>query len=288
LFKLKLFWFYRLLPHQQTDENSILFSAAFMSRLVAPLYLNFLHVIDLTNTEFPSPFLSVIKTDPIREALYQYFPLILLLFCIFTLFNLANKIMKFCGLSQVCCTDDFDDDQIERGSELMFREREAKERQTSTVRGIAGTGRLSKPSARNYTKQDRSPSSFRDRDRKTPAKPIEPEIIDLDEELRSENLSEISAPPTLIQTAFSWFGALIGPSSINLAPPVEHHHQPRSRANSDESPFTTGKEIQFKEIRSPYLSEPINRPERTQSHNPFDGIKTKRVKKYAWEDSESD
>lgn len=27
LFKLKLFWFYRLLPHQQTDENSILFSA---------------------------------------------------------------------------------------------------------------------------------------------------------------------------------------------------------------------------------------------------------------------
>lgn len=42
LFKLKLFTFYRLIPHQLTDPSSILFSGAYLCRLAAPLAYNFL------------------------------------------------------------------------------------------------------------------------------------------------------------------------------------------------------------------------------------------------------
>jgi len=47
---------FKLLPHQRTDPNSILFSAAYLSRLVSSLALNFLHVINYNKKTPPSPF----------------------------------------------------------------------------------------------------------------------------------------------------------------------------------------------------------------------------------------
>jgi len=219
LFKLKLFWFYRLLPHQQTDENSILFSAAYLSRLVAPLYLNFLHLIDFTQTPVPSPFVAFMKDDPIRTALYKYFPIFLVLLCIFTLFNLGNKIMKLCGLNQVCCTDDFDDDQIERGSEILFREREANVRGTTTIKGIGpkrvttGARRDQAPprgdsSKKNEPKESTSTSNAND-------KHTELVLLEDDEEM-ARNIITVTQEPTAIQSLFGWFGALVSPSSATI------------------------------------------------------------------------
>lgn len=146
LFKVELFYFYKLLPHQQTDEGSILFSAAYLSRLIAPLALNFLYVINFANDEtklVTSPFILVMSPgtgsnnkDPIQQKAFIIFPVVLIVICIFTMFSLCNKIMGLFGLNKVCCTDDFNDEDIDRGRDIMNREREAKARYSTTARRI--------------------------------------------------------------------------------------------------------------------------------------------------------
>lgn len=100
LFKLKLFSFYQLLPHQRTDANSILFSAAYLSRLVVVIALNFIHVINFTSTPVASPFLTVMRSDPIQNAIYNYFPFVLVFLCLATIFDVFNRLLALCSVKR--------------------------------------------------------------------------------------------------------------------------------------------------------------------------------------------
>jgi len=100
LFNFRLFNYYRLLK-KNTDANSIIFSAAYLSRLNAPLALNFLHIIGLVDTagyKIKSPFLEVIgsmSVVPILGDKFQiYFPLCILLFFALAIFNVGNLINR--------------------------------------------------------------------------------------------------------------------------------------------------------------------------------------------------
>uniref|UniRef100_A0A6B2L415 Uncharacterized protein n=1 Tax=Arcella intermedia TaxID=1963864 RepID=A0A6B2L415_9EUKA len=127
---------FRLLPHQRTDPNSILFSAAYLSRLVSSLALNFLHLINFTNTIPPSPFLEVMKSDPIQDNIYKYFPIILSLICLCTLVNIFQKVSDCISIKKrFQWSDDFDDPVTRTGEIIMRKEKESrfKRRNITTI-----------------------------------------------------------------------------------------------------------------------------------------------------------
>eukprot|EP01127_Copromyxa_protea_P019209 TRINITY_DN6175_c0_g1_i1.p1 TRINITY_DN6175_c0_g1~~TRINITY_DN6175_c0_g1_i1.p1 ORF type:complete len:731 (-),score=115.52 TRINITY_DN6175_c0_g1_i1:416-2608(-) len=287
LFQLKLFSFYQLVPHQQTDENSILFSAAYLSRLVAPIALNFLHVINFTSTTVKSPFMrmiSVASKDPIQETLYAYIPLFLLIICIATVFDLGNKFMTCIGLARVCCSDEFDEAMIDQGRGVMEREKEARKRGGTTLRGVARTLQHGSNSRRTEKRDE------------------------LSDMIKEVDISE----PSLLQKGFGWFGSLLG--TLN----TDGNNKPRRISQS-------GSDIQFT-LRDTSISSEPESTSKTRSRrqssdagelkskgvgssgwgssaNPFDYITPTTPKssweddeviqlapksKYAWEDSSSD
>eukprot|EP01130_Rhizamoeba_saxonica_P014692 TRINITY_DN6433_c0_g1_i1.p1 TRINITY_DN6433_c0_g1~~TRINITY_DN6433_c0_g1_i1.p1 ORF type:complete len:669 (+),score=76.56 TRINITY_DN6433_c0_g1_i1:63-2009(+) len=135
LFNLKLFNYYQLIPHQHTDENSILFSAAYLSRLLAPLALNFLYVINFVQREEYSdlsPFLRVMgpmSVVPFLGNNFQiYFPIAVFLFTFATLFNLGNKVLSLCRVKKFQFSEDYEDGRIDEGRALLSEERERMER----------------------------------------------------------------------------------------------------------------------------------------------------------------
>uniref|UniRef100_A0A6B2KZM8 Uncharacterized protein n=1 Tax=Arcella intermedia TaxID=1963864 RepID=A0A6B2KZM8_9EUKA len=118
---------FKLLPHQRTDPNSILFSAAYLSRLVCSLALNFLHVINYQKTNPPSPFFIVMKSDPIQDNIYNYFPIILAVISLFTLLNVPQTVRNCISFKKRFeYNEDFTDEQIEHGEFILKREKELR------------------------------------------------------------------------------------------------------------------------------------------------------------------
>lgn len=290
LFQLRLFSFYQLVPHQQTDENSILFSAAYLSRLVAPIALNFLHVINFTSTTVKSPFMkmvSVVSKDPIQETIYAYVPLFLLIICIATVFDLGNKFMTCVGLARVCCSDEFDEAMIDQGKGIMEREKEARKRGGTTLRGVARTLQNGSLGRRTNESDKRS---------------------ELGDMIKDVHFSE----PNFLQKGFGWVGSLMG--TLN----TDGKNKPRRLSQS------TGSDIQFtlREMSEPEVSFKTRSRRQSgdtgvakskgsgtsrwgsstsASANPFDSVTPSTPNwedeevvqlapksKYAWEDSSSD
>jgi len=128
---------FRLLPHQRTDPNSILFSAAYLSRLVTSIALNFLHVINYGITDPPSPFFTVMQSDPIQDYYYRFFPIILGLISLGSLINICYYFHGCVSFkTRFKFTSDFMDDQIPGGANLMKSEKEAKLRNKTTLRNL--------------------------------------------------------------------------------------------------------------------------------------------------------
>eukprot|EP01125_Pyxidicula_operculata_P009229 TRINITY_DN3051_c0_g1_i2.p1 TRINITY_DN3051_c0_g1~~TRINITY_DN3051_c0_g1_i2.p1 ORF type:complete len:592 (+),score=104.90 TRINITY_DN3051_c0_g1_i2:15-1790(+) len=152
LFNLKLFRYYQLLPHQRTDGNSILFSAAYLSRLTAPLCLNFLHVIGYASAHSLSPFIRIqfpdsVVVQKLQTTVYNYFPLVLVVFGIIHIFNLHNKLLSLCKIKRFDFSENFNDSQIEEGERIVRREKQARN-DGSTILATVGV--------------DKSPSNDKD------------------------------------------------------------------------------------------------------------------------------
>jgi hypothetical protein len=132
LFSLKLFNYYKLLPHQQTDAYSIIFSASYISRLSASLALNFLHLINYTKDnadDSTSAFVQAmgdINVLPIAKYFNLYFPIFIAVFVIATIFNLWGKILACFRIKQFEYDEDEEDEQAESGKGLLVQEREAR------------------------------------------------------------------------------------------------------------------------------------------------------------------
>jgi len=131
LFNFRLFNYYRLLK-RNTDANSIIFSAAYLSRLNAPLALNFLHIINLVDSakfKIKSPFLEVIgsmSVVPILGDKFQiYFPLCILIFFALAIFNvgyLVNRCIACCRrIKKLQFTSSFDEnkEKINQGKQIV-------------------------------------------------------------------------------------------------------------------------------------------------------------------------
>ena len=65
---------------------------------------------------------------PVMGSFNSFFPLLLIILCLFNLFNVYGKFLKCLGLKRFSYTDSFTDDKISEGKKLLARARIVRER----------------------------------------------------------------------------------------------------------------------------------------------------------------
>ncbi|KAG2481922.1 hypothetical protein HYH03_019121 [Edaphochlamys debaryana] len=133
LFSITAFDYNKLVP-RATIGSSLMQNGSLMCRFAAPTCWNFYHIIRMTGggsgdtkTVFEDRMGSMDVPAFLRSHLNTYLPLILVVECAITFFNLWDKIMGICVSSKYKFSndDDVDDEYTEKGRQLVAREREA-------------------------------------------------------------------------------------------------------------------------------------------------------------------
>ncbi|KAM9858255.1 G-protein coupled receptor-associated protein LMBRD2a [Aulostomus maculatus] len=150
VFRIRVFNYYYLAPHHQTDAYSLQFSSMLFCRLTPPLCLNFLGLIhmdsaishqDRIQTSYTTIMGSMHLLSFISDGFYIYYPMLVLLLCFATLYNLGSRCLNLLGFHQYVTNDDLTSDLVDEGKELIRRERrkrqknEAKENKRWAIRG---------------------------------------------------------------------------------------------------------------------------------------------------------
>lgn len=97
----------------------MLYSANFLTKLAAPLCLNFCKLIHVEGTAFHRLMLG--GTDPIPligEEFQKIFPATLVLLCLFNVFDVWSKLMVCMGLDDFTFAEIIDSQKIEDGKHL--------------------------------------------------------------------------------------------------------------------------------------------------------------------------
>ena len=127
LFHLKLSGFYGLYGQNQTDAPCLAWNAAYLARMACPLSLNFLLFIKVKDAEF-FKVMSVIDFVPFMgESFCIWFPLLLVIFCALSLFNVYPLIMEWLGFPQFIMGRQSNQSRIETGLALLSSERSKAE-----------------------------------------------------------------------------------------------------------------------------------------------------------------
>jgi len=145
LFKLQIWDYYRLVPHQQSDANSIMFSANYLCRLAAPLSFNFLQ---LTRQSESAPAFSAVMGQMdgyfnLGKNFLYIFPIFVVVFCLCSLLNVWQRAFRsaFVKSLLVSCWPlkklkvKIDDPRelLEEGSAILKHERETREENNTGV-----------------------------------------------------------------------------------------------------------------------------------------------------------
>ncbi|XP_077980885.1 G-protein coupled receptor-associated protein LMBRD2-like [Glandiceps talaboti] len=139
IFKIRVFNYYYLADHHQTDENSLLFSAILLCRLTPPLCLNFLGLIHLDShitgdeemleTSFTAIMGRHMDVLPfMADGFYIYYPITILVLCIATYFSLGSRCLAFLGFQQFIGEDEMTQDYVDEGREIVKREKRRRQR----------------------------------------------------------------------------------------------------------------------------------------------------------------
>ncbi|XP_071952878.1 G-protein coupled receptor-associated protein LMBRD2B-like [Antedon mediterranea] len=176
VFKIRIFNFYYLAPHHQTDENSLLFCGMMLCRLTPPLCLNFLGLIHLDghvtgeNNMIETSYTSIMGRHldvlPLLEnGFYIYYPITILLLCIATFFNLGGRCLSCLGFQQFVGEGDMTTDYVSEGRELIKRERRKQRRSLDGELRRKNFQEKYQQKADNYTRRPRAPGSDSDTSR---------------------------------------------------------------------------------------------------------------------------
>ncbi|KJE88755.1 hypothetical protein CAOG_00345 [Capsaspora owczarzaki ATCC 30864] len=166
IFRIRFFNFYYLAKHQQTDDSSLLFSALFLSRLTAPLCLNFLsmshldgHVVSTISQEtaFTQIMGHMDVVGFIQDGFNVYFPIFIVLIAVLAWFHACGRFLSCIGMSRFLDNDDLANDAIVEGRELIRRERRLRERAQNP--GAASHNSLPAIRARGDDSMSRSSSN---------------------------------------------------------------------------------------------------------------------------------
>jgi hypothetical protein len=136
IFKIRLFNFYYLVPNRQTDASSMLFASIAITRLTAPICLNFVAMCLLDSVVGAG---AALKQDlyftqiqghlVLMESFNKYYPICVLpLIVCATVFKVGNKLISFCGFTQYSDGDEDTDEFCSEGKILISREKRQRER----------------------------------------------------------------------------------------------------------------------------------------------------------------
>jgi hypothetical protein len=135
LMNIRLFNWYKLLPYQQTDTYSLLFSAAYLCRIGVPVALNYIYLTGFDNSS--SAFVRVMGTMTVVPFFGGFFnlvfPMLIILVALATFFDLWNRIFFIftCGRWKSFEYDEFSEDEFtQTGRDLISKEREAEAKGT--------------------------------------------------------------------------------------------------------------------------------------------------------------
>ncbi|KAK6188702.1 hypothetical protein SNE40_004829 [Patella caerulea] len=138
VFQIKIFNYYYIAPHHQTNEHSIIFTGMMLCRLTPPMCLNFLGLIHLDShvtseqnkeeTSYTQIMGHMDVISIISDGFNIYFPILIVLLCICTYFSLGSRCLSFLGFQQFIGDDDMTQELMDEGKELVKRERRRMER----------------------------------------------------------------------------------------------------------------------------------------------------------------
>ncbi|XP_066510599.1 G-protein coupled receptor-associated protein LMBRD2B-like [Hoplias malabaricus] len=137
VFRIRVFNYYYLAPHHQTDAYSLQFSGMLFCRLTPPLCLNFLGLIHMDSaisheerqqTSYTSIMGSMKVLSFIADGFYIYYPMLIVLLCIATYFSLGTRCLNLLGFQQFMGESDMTSDLVDEGKELIRRERRKRQR----------------------------------------------------------------------------------------------------------------------------------------------------------------
>lgn len=137
LLKLRIFDYYHILPHHQSDAHSLLFSAAWLCRLILPIAYNFLLLLNSfhkqgdgssrelgcqSQTAFETIFLHM---GNLADWFAIWLPLGVVILAVCSFFSIHLRIMKLFGIKffKYFNGDDDQDDHVIYGRDLIDRER---------------------------------------------------------------------------------------------------------------------------------------------------------------------
>ncbi|XP_028658296.1 G-protein coupled receptor-associated protein LMBRD2B [Erpetoichthys calabaricus] len=137
VFRIRVFNYYYLASHHQTDAYSLQFSGMLFCRLTPPLCLNFLGLIHMDSaishqkkeqTAYTSIMGSMRVLYFIADGFYIYYPMLIVILCIATYFSLGTRCLNLLGFQQFMGDNDMTSDLIDEGKELIRREKRKRQR----------------------------------------------------------------------------------------------------------------------------------------------------------------
>uniref|UniRef100_A0ACB8EP29 LMBR1 domain-containing protein 2 n=1 Tax=Sphaerodactylus townsendi TaxID=933632 RepID=A0ACB8EP29_9SAUR len=138
VFRIRVFNYYYLASHHQTDAYSLLFSGMLFCRLTPPLCLNFLGLTHMDSsishkkTE-PTAYTSIMGSMKVlsfvADGFYIYYPMLVVILCIATYFSLGTRCLNLLGFQQFMGENEMTSDLIDEGKELIRREKRRRQRQ---------------------------------------------------------------------------------------------------------------------------------------------------------------
>jgi hypothetical protein len=129
LFQLKLKGRYGLYNNNHTDPANLIWSACFMARLIPALSYNFLLLTKVEGTQFRSVMKVVDLVPYLGLSFAEFFPLLLIIFCLLNAFNVHTRLFTALGLAQLTFTEALDKERIVEGKSLIAKARLVKEKQ---------------------------------------------------------------------------------------------------------------------------------------------------------------
>ncbi|XP_014832613.1 PREDICTED: LMBR1 domain-containing protein 2 [Poecilia mexicana] len=137
VFRIRVFNYYYLASHHQTDAYSLQFSGMLFCRLTPPLCLNFLGLIHMDSAishrqKLPTAYTSIMGSmrvlSFIANGFYIYYPMLIVILCIATYFSLGTRCLNLLGFQQFMDDSEMTSDLIDEGKELIRRERRKRQR----------------------------------------------------------------------------------------------------------------------------------------------------------------
>lgn len=168
VFNIRFFNYYYLVPHHQTDSYSLQFSGMLFCRLTPPLCLNFLGLIhvdseDSHQSRIQTSYTSIMGTQSllpfISHGFYIYYPMLILLLCLATYYNLGSRCLNLLGFHQYITDDEITSDLVDEGKEIIRREKRKKQKMEGDNRGSVWRERYTEDGVRGTFTPFRDQSS---------------------------------------------------------------------------------------------------------------------------------